>query len=224
MNWHTTRRRFLAAAGTAVAGLAGVLSWAKEGANPLGTSTAEGAGADMYGGFLLLGYGAPVPSWVQSPREGAPILEGLPGGPLPTGQGEHYGTFSATASAAGFPLYCLSAVPAGISAGGGGLIRRLSGTVFAAGAAYRDADGNPVIRIEGMPQFPIPYPLHPAGNPDAGVVAWEKTTSLPTSGVVISAGDGFTAMWIERGILWRISSEASSVSLAEVASSLAVLA
>lgn len=187
-------------------------------------STAERAGiadiGELYGGFVLLPDGAPVPL----------DLSDYKGFPNPCGVVEPGGTEHAQPSDAvhvelsdarvlsemgGFPVYALKTLPQKLLSVSASLVKHGTGEVHGGYLAYKAFDARnkvafTAVTIAMEKGFPHPYPLWSA-NPveeNGPSIKLEKVEYVPGGeGILIRTPVGFDLHWIENDVLYSLSAE-----------------
>jgi len=156
----------------------------------------EPSGGELYGGFLLLPDGAPVPPIVRYPARGIPIVCGVGvgrGGPNPTAVSKQLDTATDLANEVDFPVYTLKECVKELRPSGANLIKYETGQVFAAAVDFQSyskqaAKWETTASIWAQPDFPRPFPLWASDpvEPDGPAVVLEKTDALPTPGIMVA--------------------------------------
>jgi hypothetical protein len=170
------------------------------------------AGAELYGGFLLLPEGAPVPPWVKPPKLGPPIECGVgEGGASPTAVVVSLKAPGDLASESGLPIYALGKLPDGIREAGGYVLKQQTGEVFSALVGYETYNYDNqywecTVRIIAKPDFPRPFPLWPVSPVEVGgpAILLEKVDFLPTPGIMVKTTLGHIFHWIQKGVLYTL--------------------
>ncbi len=201
MRWSASRRRLLTMCTGAAAALLATPRWF-DGALHMALARSEGADGELFNGFLILPWDGAVPSSVVYPSRSLPIMEHLPGGPLPTAVTSHFDTARELAADVGLPLYSLGEAQA--PAASGYVVRDIEGTLFSASLQFtHDRQGQVWELITVQPQFPSPYPVRDRGAPEPGIQPVMKVGSMPAPGVAVPTLDGFVGMWFEGGLLYK---------------------
>jgi hypothetical protein len=169
-------------------------------------------GAELYGDFLLLQEGTPIPDFVQDYKFGIPSMCGVTeeqdGLQKDTIMAAYFSLDSAASLSkeGGFPVYTLNSLPKGIAPSGTGLIKHKTGEVFGGNVtfeAYDEQTGNwyTALNISIQVDFPQPFPLWSSTpvEPDGPATVLEKVDFTPGGhGVLVYTPQGFALHWIAR--------------------------
>lgn len=174
---------------------------------------------ELYAGFLLLPNGTPLPSAVQFPPFGIPIVCALDGQGT-TAISTHFDTHADVRKNVHVPLYTFSNVPSSLRPAGGDVIEYEWGTLYTASLAFQSYnaatgtwDGG--VSLWAVTEFPQPFPFwfDPASAP--GDTGWpEKVTFLPTPGLRVASGLGidgrrlgYVFYWMNNAVLYWLRME-----------------
>lgn len=175
---------------------------------------------ELYGGFVLLPDGAPVPVDV-SDYKGFPNPCGVvePGGTAHTQPSDavHIGLSDARSLSemGGFPVYALKALPRGLKSLSTSLVKHGTGEVHGGYLGYKAFDARnrvdfTALTIAMEKGFPRPYPLW-STNPveeNGPAVRLEKVKHVPGGeGILIRTAVGFDLHWIQHDVLYSLSAE-----------------
>jgi len=174
---------------------------------------------ELYGEFLLLQEGFPLPTFVKHPQLGPPVICGVGrANPHLTGYGTLYSTVEEVAASVDFPVYTFADLPVELRPTGGSVIRYNTGQVYAASVTFERFNNEvnlweTAFSIWMETGFVRPYPLWSSKpiEPDGPFIALEKTDSLPTPGIRIRTPGGQNFYWIQGGILYIIEQELGSL-------------
>lgn len=175
---------------------------------------------EVYGGFLLMPEGAPMPAYVQCAP--APMLGQLDDAQYPDslalrGETVRFNDFSEWISKVSFTTYILNPLPKGMEFVQGHLIRfAQSGKEFAASIDYGPVNiHEPLLSISARPIFPRPCPIWPLAAPvraedrtdgmqNDTVVYAEKVDFTPVPGLMFPTEQGHLLYWIKEDILYTL--------------------
>ncbi len=194
-------------------------------------STVEAAGGDssgeLYGGFVLLPDGAPVPATVKYPAAGIPIVCGV-GGQTPMARSKSFDSHAELKKAANLTLFDVGQLPPHAFAAEGEVVEYIWGGIYSATLVFRSSaivsvpanlPGNPPIvtqpetyaTITAFTEFPRPYPVWTEGASSlADTVTPQKVGFLPSVGLQIVAKRGHNYYWIVKDLLYQLSLERPS--------------
>lgn len=175
---------------------------------------------ELYGGFLLLPDGAPVPPIVKYPARGIPIVCGAGvgrGGPNPTAVSKELDTATDLANEVDFPVYTLEERAKELRPSGAKLIKYETGEIFAAAVDFQSyskqaARWETTASIWAQPDFPRPFPLWASDpvEPGGPAVVLEKMDVLPSLGIMVATRRGYVFHWIRQDILYALVAEPAS--------------
>lgn len=182
------------------------------------SSLAE-AGGELYGGFVLLPEGAPIPDIVQGYKFGIPTMCGVSDGVEhqahhTQSDAVHVTLHSASdlAAQSEFPMYTLSKIPVGLRPSGVSLIMHGTGQLFGGTVTFEAYDQMAgtwytAVSILAQYDFPQPFPLWSSNPVEEGgpAVKFEKVDFVPSgSGILIRNPVGFTLHWIKQGVFYTM--------------------
>ena len=167
--------------------------------SPAPTATPTFSGGERYGGFLLLQYGEPLPSFVIPPTRWRPrpgIVEDLP---------------LAGSSVVGlaFPVYALGYLLPGIREGKIQIVRHPSGEIHRVYVIYEQFNTNLdkwvtaiylAIAADVHTPYPVWPPVKPSVNGVRNIQPPEKVSFTPTLGLRFTSKRGFSFMWVEQNL------------------------
>ena len=193
-------------------------------------------GVELWGDFVLLDDGIPIPSFVQSAAYGPPIMcgsnetNGLPS--EANAVTSEFATIQDLDTAFSYDLYELSPVPPGAQVADKVLIAHQTGEQYEAQITYESFDsvvGDTVttLSICARPNAASPFPLWNAIPTESGDSDYtlEKITYTPTLGVRINPPcsltgvcESYTYFWAAQGVLYELNDSfspnlAASISL-----------
>lgn len=199
-------------------------------------------GAELYGYFLLLPEGSPVPGFVQDYKFGVPSMCGITDEAINI-QGKsqqnkmtavYYALDNARSLSAkgGFPVYTFDKLPAGIVPSGASLIAHQTGEVFGGDvtfAAYDEQESTwyTAINISIQVDFPRPFPLwfNISSEPDIPTTTLKKVDFAPGHhGILVHTPQGFALHWIFDTAYYLMTADRMpDVSVRELVSSLVLV-
>lgn len=174
-------------------------------------------GGEIYGQFLLLPEGAPIPNFVQDYKFGIPSMCGLVDETTPDPEKESHGKMNAVhvnlnsardlSRNGGFPVFTLNRLPEGVAPAGAALLMHQTGEIFGGDVTFQAYDQQEgvwytAIVISAQIDYPHPFPLWYSVNtePDAPAVVLEKVDFTPGNhGILVRTQQGFALHWIHQG-------------------------
>ncbi|MDW8325531.1 MAG: twin-arginine translocation signal domain-containing protein [Anaerolineales bacterium] len=167
-------------------------------------------GAELYGGFLLLPEGAPVPEIVKVPQYGAPNVCGLDGQPV-TASTKYFTSALDLARSIHRPLFTLGSVPSGLKFAGAYCLSHGWGDAHSVTLCFdlEDSQGfgqECAVSLWAEFDFYRPYPIWSnmpveVGGPSSEV---KKVDFLPVPGVWVAEDSGHSYHWIMKDILYTL--------------------
>jgi hypothetical protein len=227
MNHEYNRRQFLRGASGLMGGIfaarvAGLFPEAQpalaQGGNPVSVErppTQVDVG-ELYGGFLLLPDGAPIPDFVQTSRFGVPIFCGVGHSETePTVTSRLFNTAEELAEYITFPIYTFQVLSNDLHLLGANLIEHETGEVYAISVDFQSynqeiEDLETTVSIWAYPDPLKPQPLWSIAPVEPGrlaVIPEKVDFLLPTPGVLYRLPKGFVFHWIEDEILYTLIAE-----------------
>lgn len=164
---------------------------------------------------------APVPSYVQYPAMGIPILCGV-GGQKTTAVVRELDSHAQVYNSTALPLYTLSDLPGGTVAAEGQVIEYEWGSVYAASLNFRSMETDvPSTVIPGSPptnslpktrislwaqaEFPRPFPFwDEATLSPTTTIRPTRVNFLPRPGLQVETNREYSFYWIESDVLYRL--------------------
>lgn len=176
---------------------------------------------ELYGGFVLLPDGAPLPVEVSGDYKGFPNPCGVvePGGSEHTEPSDavHVDLTDARrfSAMAGIPVYGLEGLPQGLTSVRASIVKDGTGEVHGGYLSYSATDArnkvnSAAVTIAVEKGFPHPYPLWSAKPVEEGgpSIELEKVDYVPGGeGVMIRTTPGFDLLWIANDVLHHLSAE-----------------
>jgi hypothetical protein len=195
--------------------------------------------AELYGQFLLLPEGMPVPAFVEDYKFGIPTMCGMAdettaekGQPPKDPITAVYSDLDSAASLsiqAGLPVYTLDKLPAGIVPSGVDLIQHKTGQLFGGDVRFEAYDEQEdtwytAINISVQADFPKPFPLWSSTplEPDGLATVLEKVDFTPGHhGILVRTPQGFALHWIHEGTYFLMTGDRMpDIDVRELASAL----
>lgn len=214
-----TRRHFIKAMGVVGGAVMAPFRWFGQAqAAPVARGESP-AGAELYGGFVLLPEGAPVPAFVKPRRLPDPDRCGMTVDDSTSNPKVMIETFDDIArirTRVNFPVYSLSGLPGGLHQDGSYIASNELGDVYGISIIYKGYDSTnnlwaTAVSLWMQPDFSRPFPLWQSIGAKAGgpFVALEKVDYLPSPGIKVGTPLGFVCHWIEEDTLFILTAEPS---------------
>lgn len=181
---------------------------------------------EIYGDFVIIPQGNPVPSFVNPPKFGVPVIcqstsTGLAVSPTMTPIIKEFASYGDIHKYVNIPLYNIDVSSRGFQEQQGSVVSQPWGEIATVSFDFAPIDGSNLrISIGASTQFPRPYPIwFDPTKPIPDVPAQpEKVNFLPTPGLQVASGYGlrnkpmgYSFYWISKGILyWLIVEDYSS--------------
>lgn len=160
-------------------------------------------GAELYGQFIILPQGAPMPAGITPLKYGVPNLCGTgEDGPGLTAAISQKADLDALVSDSPFRVLALNPMPEHLHDSGGYILRHRGGPVYSSVYTYtftnlETKEATEAVRIVSVADFYIPYPIWaPTNEPDRKDQSWIKTTVNNEPAILISTAAEFVLYWM----------------------------
>lgn len=176
------------------------------------------AGAEWYGGFVLLPWGAVAPEPIAPPKVHLPQLDGSVSGRSARGMPVYDRLDFKDAGRLPFRLLLPPPQLGEVAFDQVVVLRNLAGDVISASTVgwARDPEKAALVdavSLTALTAVPKPVPVWPGGRPGIGLIEWNKVGWTPSPGLTARCGQSETVLWVSDGVLHQLEVKPGYVSI-----------